>query len=249
MTTKIACINYATSAGNIAGLTQTILTKIDALGNDASDHLIDLLARMEEMQLNLTAAIKRAPVKAQMLQGVVEMKSCFQRFHQLIDSYAAMTEMDFQPSAQELLHVLQSFYRKILFCTQQLTCSSYVAALISEFEQEDFLSKLSTLPFAEHLFEKLKSSQLSFSQCHAEYHHLRQQQIDSPNATKLRLELLHLINQELVPYLNVMAQVKSVDYSAFSRAINSIIRGHNVVMKRKRKGEEKGSENNVTFAG
>ncbi|MFV0289372.1 MAG: hypothetical protein ACK5IJ_00520 [Mangrovibacterium sp.] len=238
MITKIACINYNSTSAQTSGITKLILKSSESLGNDTTKHLSNLLQKIKDTESSLNSVIVRKCVKTNLPEKIDHVKSCFYRFFQLIDSYSAMCDMDFHSSAKALMEVMLPSYEKIMKCSQQLTFISYVSALIAALERRELREMRSSLSFADHLFNKLKESKHDCVDCHNDYHDTRTQQKNNPNATELRLTLLVLINQDLVPYLNTMNKVDSVNYSAFSNTINSIIKDHNKILKRKSKSKK-----------
>lgn len=233
MTTKVSRVFHGTQIGKMNSLAQSILQQTDLLGETTSEYLLDLLVRIENKQLILNQLIIKERVKSYSQQNVAEMKIAYQNLLRLIQSYTSITEIPIQPNAEKALAVLLTYEKKILRCTQHLTCNSYVTSLINTLETDEIKNNLITLNYAESLVGKLKAAQEDFIIGHADYHYMRKLQVNNGNASSAKIDLLRLINTELVDYLNTMLRVSSTNYNAFAQAVNSIISGHNAVVKKR----------------
>ncbi|MFV0553379.1 MAG: hypothetical protein ACK5LR_01620 [Mangrovibacterium sp.] len=231
MRTKISCVRRSIRVGEIVGLTQAILNKVTLLDDAASAHLQGLLNRIEAKNSALTVVIKEERIKSQALGDFVNLKNTYQQFYSLIKSYTFVAST--KTAASQILMLLDKYDSSIVHATKIMVRSSFVKSLIIELEQAENFAFLASLMYAEGMFNTLKAAQEAFIANYADYRDLRMQQIDQPNASALRKELVEMINTELVPYLNVMNGTDDDSYLEFSDAVRGIVSGQNTIVKRR----------------
>ncbi|MFV0553419.1 MAG: hypothetical protein ACK5LR_01825 [Mangrovibacterium sp.] len=233
MTTKVSCVYQQTPNGKMNGLVQSLQQQGGYLLGEASAYFSELTERISSTQEELNELIMLDRVRSQSKQNMIAMKSAYQdllRFAQVSVSFCSSAS---QPYAQQFCSLVSNYERKILFSTQHLTCDSYVTSLIADLGTAEMQGFVESIMYASTLLNKLKAAQEKFITHHASFHYERKQQVNAGNATTMKMTLLQLINQELVGYLNTMLRVDASTYGDYAAAIDSVIKAHNVVMKRK----------------
>ncbi|MFV0291021.1 MAG: hypothetical protein ACK5IJ_09060 [Mangrovibacterium sp.] len=80
-----------------------------------------------------------------------------------------------------------------------------------------------------------------FVASYAHFRFTRSQQIASSSAHDMKGEMLQLINDDLIGYLYAMLKVRSEDYSAFTDAIEGIVKSQNVMLRTRKTISSKSS--------
>lgn len=230
---KIYYVKRSIRVGEINGLAQAILKKKVLLGEATDEHLLELLTELEFRHRSLSAVINEERVLSKTEADIRSLKLAYIQLHQLVESYANIVGYEHKDAAQRIWKVMLHFSDDIVKSTKMMLCSSVVKALVLELEKAEYASDLARLLLVDVQLENLKAMQNAFISNYANYRTWRTLQIDRPNASQLRMELLGFINVNLIGYLNAMAAVKRVDYSAFSDAVRGIVAGQNTIVKRR----------------
>lgn len=242
MTIKVPRVYSATPNGKTDGLTQSILQQTALLGDNVSDYIVDLMGRIERKQAALTGEMMRIREKSCSTQNMANMKRRFHNLLQFAKSVASLDGASVQSDVESLLAVMLPYEKEITNCRQHLTCESLVSSLIADLECDEMQQVLASISYGSMLFDNLKAAQEKFITAHASFHYLRHLQVEKGCATKMRKELIRLINTELVDYLNTMLRVESTEYLSYATAVQSLISAHNTVMRRRTRSSNKEAE-------
>lgn len=118
--------------------------------------------------------------------------------------------------------------------------SSMVNSLLNDYKTEKALAAVADIPQCANYIAALQTAQTNFETNRLSYESARGQEGTLENATVLKKEMVELINELLVPYVNVMARLYDDTYGAFAHTLAEIIAANNeVVKKRRKKGGDK----------
>ncbi|MFV0291404.1 MAG: hypothetical protein ACK5IJ_11000, partial [Mangrovibacterium sp.] len=229
--TKIVNVNANMQVGRTNGLAQSIIEKKSQLGDIADTHLESVFERLTAKQAEINVAIMRNRVKSDLQAQMKALKTRFVDFQLLVKAYT-VGESIFLDKAKMVYSLVQPYYSKIMNSLQYLTCASYVSSLISDLDNAEMQAAINSMSYVSSRLTALRAAQVELIASHANFYDLRTQQVAASNASKLRAELIQLINEDLVDYLNAMRKVQTVDYSLFSNTLNGIIKSHNSILKR-----------------
>ncbi|MFV0553289.1 MAG: hypothetical protein ACK5LR_01165 [Mangrovibacterium sp.] len=231
MSAKTTGINCKAQIGEVNSVAQAILGEVKLLGEDASEHLLGLLARVELGQQTLNLRIKEDLVRSESRQLFRQMKQAFKDLHVFFDSCSRVKSL--QGNTTPLFAVVNKYRSSIMGSTNMMLCNSDVTSLLSDLSAAEMVGWVEATMYAGTMLDALKSAQSNFLIKYMEYRNLRKAQIDRGNASKERKRLVELVNRELLLYLDAMEQVESVDYDAFTNSVRSIIASRNTIIKRR----------------
>ncbi|MFV0554999.1 MAG: hypothetical protein ACK5LR_09875 [Mangrovibacterium sp.] len=233
MTTKNYFLNTRVKIGEMNSFVSAVDEKKALLGEDANANVLSLVARVSEKRVQLNEAINRSAVKSNRKQYADAMKQSYRNFHSLIKSYEAMTDSTVYLSVQVVLPVVEKYYASIVGATSQKVCHSNVLSLIADVEEVSVANAVSSMFYAGTLFDKLKTAQANYVAHYASVHNDREMQLAQSNATKLRAELLELINHEFLLYLRAIKTVDADGCGEFADAVFALVKEQNIIAKRR----------------
>ncbi|MFV0291020.1 MAG: hypothetical protein ACK5IJ_09055 [Mangrovibacterium sp.] len=147
MTTKTVKISRDIKIGEMNSLAQAILNKSDLFTSTDDDHLTDLILRIGMKQEELNNAIMCPKAKANSKAHFVEMKQSFRMFYDVINSFAQSPNVSPYSAAFEVYEVVHPYAKKILNCTNQLTCNSYVSSVLADLEKAEVKTQLQSIVY------------------------------------------------------------------------------------------------------
>jgi hypothetical protein len=142
-----------------------------------------------------------------------------------------------QQAAAILLELFEQYGRKMKDESYTRE-SSMVNSLLNDYATDTALAAIADVPQCADYIAALKTAEDNFEANRLSYEAAIAQEGTQENASKLKKEVLELINSQLVPYLNVMVQLNDTIYGVFTRTVAAIIAANNEVVKKRRKTEE-----------
>lgn len=116
--------------------------------------------------------------------------------------------------------------------------SSLIKSLLTDYSKPKALSNIALVPQCAEYIAVLQAAQDNFEATRLSYETAQGEEGTLENATETKKEVVELINGQLVPYLNVMAQLDDATYGPFARTVAEIIAANNEVVKKRRKKDE-----------
>lgn len=116
--------------------------------------------------------------------------------------------------------------------------SSLIKSLLKDYAKSKAQAEIALVPQCAEYIAALQTAQDNFEANRLSYETAQAEEGTQENATEMKKEVVELINGQLVPYLNVMAQLDDGTYGPFTRTVAKIIAANNEVVKKRRKKEE-----------
>ena len=113
--------------------------------------------------------------------------------------------------------------------------SSLINSLLGDYTKPKALAAIALVPQCTEYIAALQAAQSDFESTRLSFEEARGEEGTLENATALKKEVLAIINDKLVPYLNVMEQLDDATYGAYARTLAEIIAANNEVLKKRRK--------------
>jgi hypothetical protein len=113
-----------------------------------------------------------------------------------------------------------------------------VNSLLNDYANRDREADIALVPQCAEYIAALEAAQANFDGNRVAFEEARAEEGTLENASALKKAMVVLINNQLVPYLNVMAQLDEPAYGAFARTVAEIIAENNEVVKKRRQNEE-----------
>jgi len=116
--------------------------------------------------------------------------------------------------------------------------SSMVNSLLNDYKTEQALSAIADVPQCAEYIAALQTAEDNFEGMRLSYEKATAEEGTEENASALKKEVVDIVNSQLVPYLNVMAQLNEPLYGVFTRTVAKLINDNNEQVKKRRKKEE-----------
>lgn len=220
-------------AANVAGRT---LLELDAA--PAEDTILQSV-KNEIVQLKdrLVTAIQPGKLASELeiLDGLRD--DTYRAFVYLIRGYAHHLDAAIKSAAEEVLKVLNKY-------GLELTRLNYAAetieieSLIKDMKLPAMATHLEAMPGAQDLLGKLESELAQFVVAQKAYLDAVGEGKLAGSATEIKKELVNVINNKLVMYLNGMMQVNPEPYTALYTKLDIVIDEANELVRLRRKNEE-----------
>jgi len=121
------------------------------------------------------------------------------------------------------------------------TETSYLDSLLEDLGKPNLQDSIAAMVGCSELIATLQASQDAFSAARLSFQQEQAQEGELANATSLKKQLVSLLNDKLVAFLNGMVVADAATYSEYATAVNQIISVTNETV-RKRKKENKQEE-------
>jgi hypothetical protein len=118
------------------------------------------------------------------------------------------------------------------------TESSLINSLLGDLAKPDMQEPVAAVSGCAELIAVLQTAQEAFEQARVAYEEEKAQEGTETNATTLKKEVIDVINNRLVVYLDAMMLVDEATYGAFGRTVAEIIDATNEMVKKRRKKPE-----------
>ncbi|MFV0553611.1 MAG: DUF6261 family protein [Mangrovibacterium sp.] len=193
-----------------------------------------LVGSLEELRTQLNEAIKRGVKESELDEKDQARDGALSAFYYLIKGFS-MTENDSLSVAQQVLDKLDHYGLTKTTQANYANESAYINSLITDLETEPLKSSLNVMIYATTSLQKLKDAQADFEQTYDEYMEAMAELGSLKSATTLKKELVKVINQDLVSYLNLMTKMDAATYGEISIKVGEIINDNNERVNRRRK--------------
>lgn len=110
--------------------------------------------------------------------------------------------------------------------------------MLEEFANPDIVTAIADLRGLSVLITELTVAQLEFREAAVAFEAEKAQEGTEESASKIKLEVVSIINEKIVIYLRAMIQVDEPTYGELTRTIAQIIEDNNVIVKKRKKKVE-----------
>jgi hypothetical protein len=116
--------------------------------------------------------------------------------------------------------------------------SSLVHSMLDDYAKPKALANIALVPQCAEYIAALQVAEDNFEAIRLSYEAALAEEGTLENASQMKKEMVEAVNSQLVPYLNVMAQLDEATYGAFARVVAELIGSNNEVVKKRRTKEE-----------
>lgn len=221
----------------VDGTTTQIINGYNAttLNTDANMELI--FVPLKAKSTLLSAAIGRLKEKSvQKTNDEVRDERIDGLFYNLLSS-AHNPKEKIQQAAAYLLELFEQ-YGQQMKDESYTRESSMVNSLLNDYKTAKALAAIADVPQCADYIAALQEAQTNFETNRLSFEAARAQEGTQENASALKKEVVELLNEQVVPYLNVMIQLNDATYGAFARTVAEIIAANNEVVKKRSKKDD-----------
>ena len=205
------------------------------VSNDA--YLMDTFAQVEKLSSSLTTAIKADKASSNLSIVDTRRNEIIRQLNTALTGYANLPLPKLQTAAETLLAIFAKY--KTIKKESYARKSSLIKSLLEDLD--DAKSAITALQGIGELVRLLTSAQTEFDQTNDAYN--AASALKTASASSIKIPLLALLNDRLVPYLIAMQLAKPEIYDDFASKIeNEINRANSAVSKRRNRGPAESME-------
>ncbi|MCK3685070.1 DUF6261 family protein [Maribellus sp. YY47] len=200
-------------------------------------HLSAMFTALETSSALLTAAINRSKAESDLEVKDEARDQQVRALYYLIQGYLHHPDAAIKAAAQTVNAVFEK-YGVAITGESYATESSLIASLLIDLSKQKQQDAIALLPGCADVLSALQTTDDEFEAARIVYEQEKAQESTQLNATKIKAEVLALINEKIVVYLRAMEIVDEPAYGAFARTVAVIIAENNEVVKKRGKKEE-----------
>ncbi len=114
------------------------------------------------------------------------------------------------------------------------TESSLLTSLLTDLSNADLAADIAAVPGCPDIISQLQAAQTDFENTRIAYEQNKAEEGTQLSATQLKKEIVVLVNDKIVSYLQVMELVNEPVYGAFARTVTEIIAENNETVKKRK---------------
>ncbi|WP_167619702.1 DUF6261 family protein [Maribellus sediminis] len=200
-------------------------------------HLSEMFIDLESFSAALTAAIKRSKAESDLEEKDEARDQPLRSLSYLLVGYLHHPDQAVQAAAELVDDVFEKYGLRIIH-ESYASESSLIASLLDDLSKPKIQDAIALLPGCADTVAALQTAQVAFEAARIAYEQEKAEESTQANATKMKADVLSLINDKIVVYLRAMELVDEPAYGAFARTVATIIAENNEVVKKRRKKDE-----------
>lgn len=219
------------------GAADRIIMKYEEEDWSSEIHLSDYFNSLKTENSKLQTAINRSKAQSELEEKDEIRDENVRGINHMISAFLKFTDPAIKTAAVNVDKVFEKYGVEI---TQDsyVTESSLINSMLQDFSTTEMQTEIAKLPGLVVIIAELTTAQNNFESARVAYESAMANEENQQNATKLKKEVGLIINENIVPYLNVMAKIDSAKYEALALAIGKIIDDTNEQIKKRRKKPE-----------
>jgi len=205
------------------------------LGSDT--HLSTMFTDLTSLSTALTAAIKRSKAESTLEEYDEARDQPVRSLSYLLMGYLHHPDAAIKEAAETVYDIFEKYGLSVVNESYS-TESSLIASLLNDLSKQKIQDAIAVLPGCADTVAALQTAQETFEATRIAYEQEKAEESTQANASKIKSEVLALINEKIVVYMRAMEVVDEPNYGALARTIATIIAENNEVVKKRRKTPE-----------
>lgn len=224
-----------------------IVSAFYAFANISDDeYLIQQIEQLEKLVKQLQTSTNAKKIKSDLKTKDDARDKCVRAINSSLKGFSVMPEPSISEPAKRLLDIFNRVGVKVCMLPHGIK-SSQIEGLLRQFKSDANQADIKALAGFSAAIQQLDEAQTAFDKS---YIALLKAKTDRDlyftTATKLKEPLFELLNETIVPYLNVMVRKDEEKYGVFARDTKTYIDDSNAAvrrrLKRNAKEEKEGEE-------
>ncbi len=220
------------------------ITEVNAVGgriifeydkNDWSTdlHLTSIFDLLKAENAILTSAINRIKAESVLEEKDEIRDEKIRSIYYLIVGYTHHPDLVIKASAIKLNNIFEHYGLELTSRSYAIE-SSLIDSLLEEFANPDIVTAIADLRGLSVLITELTAAQLEFREAAVAFEAEKAEEGTEESASKIKLEVVSIINEKIVIYLRAMIQVDEPTYGELTRTTAQIIEDNNMIVKKRR---------------
>jgi hypothetical protein len=180
----------------------------------------------------LTKAINRPKTISLLKEKDAVRDLKIRAFHQLLSGYSCHPSEFINAAAQKLLKVFDN-YGTAVTRDSYTAESSLLGSLLLNLANPELQGEIAKLSGIAELIAAIQAAQDDFEQVRVAYAVAKAKEGIRARTTKIKMEVVEIINSKLVIYLRAMQQLNPETYGIFAATCSQIIGGNNEQLKKR----------------
>ena len=226
----------------IDGISTQIIQGYDGTTLNTDPNMVVIFDELKPLSQLFTTAIRRMKEKseAQTLDEVREEK--IDGWYYLLLAFSHHPTPRIRNAALALLDIFDNYGMEIK--SESYTAeSSLLNSMLSDYSASEAQGNVDIIPQGDVYLGALQEAQTNFENNRLSFEEAQAEEGTLENASALKKQVVDVINNKLVSYLNVMAGINDATYGLYARTVAQIIATNNeVVRKRRSSGGESEEE-------
>ena len=228
-------------AGSRAAEVNTVGSKM-IIGYEKNDwssdaHLTTIFDLLKARNDALTGAINRIKAESDLEEKDEVRDEKVRAIYYLILGYTHYPDLTIKTAAVKIDAIFEHYGLEIITKSYSVE-SSFIESLLLEFTNPDIQSSIDALPGLRPLITELTDAELDFKTASVAFDNEKGKEGTQESATKIKLEVVNVINEKIVVYLRAMIQVNEPTYGELTRTIAETIEENNIIVKKRKKKAE-----------
>ncbi len=198
-------------------------------------------SNLGEINTELSKAIRRSKAESDLEEKDENRDNKLRSFYYLIFGFSHHPGDELRMTAQALLNVFDRYGLKIT-SDSYATESSLISSMLLEYQKPEYAEAITAISGCGDLLEALAIAESEFEQARIAYDNEKAKEGLLPNASELKKQVLHILNNKIVIYLRAMEEVNPEVYEVFAATVAQIIDDNNEQVKRRKKKEPEPAE-------
>ena len=221
----------------VDGTTTQIIKAYKATTLNSDANLEQIFGPLETKSTLLSGAIARLTEKSTQKTNDEKRDERVDGLYYLLLSSVHSPKTKIREAALMLLEIFEQYGLKVKDESYTRE-SSLVNSLLNDYKQADALAAIADVPQCADYVAVLQTAQENFETMRLSFEAAQAQAGTQENASAIKKEVVEIINDQLVPYLNVMEQLNPDTYGEFAALVAELIATNNEVVKKRRAKED-----------
>ncbi|HKJ78268.1 MAG TPA: DUF6261 family protein, partial [Prolixibacteraceae bacterium] len=219
MIAKLLSKSRTTEVDGTAG---RIISAYQNTSLNTDPNLEKIFSPLQNYSQQLTEAINRLKGKSTQQTNDEARDEKITGLYYLLVSFSHHPDDSIRSAALNLLGIFDNYGLEMKE-ESYTTESALVNSLLNDYSKPKQQADIALVPQCAEYIAALQTAQTNFEDNRVAYEEARAEEGTLENATAIKKEVVGLVNKQLVPYLNVMAQLDDATYGNFARTVEEII--------------------------
>lgn len=195
-------------------------------------YLTTTFSAFDAANLELSKAIRRSKAESELEEKDEVRDTQVRSLYYLLNGFSHHPTPEIRQAASILLNIFDNYGLKMTG-ESYATESSMVGSMLLEFQKPEYGEAIEALSGCGDLMEGLAIAQSEFEQARIAYETEKAKEGMLQNATEIKKNVVYLLNEKIVVYLQAMEQVNAETYGVLAATVAQIIAENNEVVKKR----------------
>ena len=200
-------------------------------------HLVKIFTELETGSNQLTTAINRSKAESNLNKKDVARDEKIKALNYLLLGSIHHPDANVKAAGERLSAVFAKYGLRMTH-TSYATQSSLVESLLQDLSNPILQADIATVSGCTEVISGIQTAQNDFKSAHFAWEEKKALEGLTPCATDVKKDVLTIINDKIVVYLNAMQQANEALYGELAQTVSQIINDTNEAVKKRSKKEE-----------